>query len=118
MRPPRFKLRTVVAIVTLATLAVVGFEYSRRSARYRSIAVQELLMEKTDRASAQSARMEWERFHEAAAHGVFLGPPILDFNDIRAIEVRADLHARRRAAFVRCARYPWLPVPPDAPPPD
>ncbi len=34
-------------------------------------------------------------------------------NMSREFEARADLYARRKLAFERAARFPWLPVPPE-----
>jgi hypothetical protein len=115
MRPPRLKLRTLVILVTLATLAVGGAEYWRRAARYRALAAREATMESVDRAAAQAIRADWARMHEAARRGVFLGPPTLGYDDIKAAESSADRHGRRRQAYRRCARYPWLTSPDDDP---
>ena len=115
MRPPRLKLRTLVILVTLATLAVGGAEYWRRAARYRALAAREATMESADRAAAQAIRADWARMRQAMERGVFLGPPTLDYDDIKAAESSADRHGRRRQAYRRFARYPWLTPPADDP---
>ena len=115
MRPPRLKLQSLAIIVTLATLAVGGAEYWRRAARYRALAAREATMESTDRAAAQAIRAEWARMSQAMERGNFLGPPILDYDDIKAAESSADRHGRRRQAYRWCARYPWLTPPADDP---
>src|SRR4051794_34680751 len=115
MRPPRLKLRTLVILVTLATLAVGGAEYWRRAARFRALAAREATMESADRAAAQAVRADWARMRQAMERGVFLGPPTLDYDDIKASESSADRHGRRRQAYRRCARYPWFAPPADDP---
>ena len=115
MRPPRLKLQSLVIIVTLATLAMGGAEYWRRAARYRALAAREAIMESADRATAQAIRADWARMSQAMERGVFLGPPTLDYDDIKAAESSADRHGRRRQAYRRCARYPWLTPPADDP---
>jgi hypothetical protein len=115
MRPPRLKLRTLVILVTLATLAVSGAEYWRRAARYRALAAREANMESADRAAAQAIRADWARMSRAMELGNFMGPPTLDYDDIKAAESSADRHGRRRQVYRWCARYPWLTPPADDP---
>jgi hypothetical protein len=119
MRLPRFKLQTLVILVTLATLAVGGAEYWRRAARYRALAAREATMESADRAAAKAIRADladWpRRMREAMEIGSFPGPPSLGDDDIKAAESSADRHGRRRQAYRRCARYPWLTPPADDP---
>jgi hypothetical protein len=115
MRPPRLKLRTLVILVILATLAMSVAEYWRRAARYRALAAREATMESADRAAARAIRAEWAQMREAMERGSFLGPPILDYNDMKAAESSADRHGRRRQAYHRYARYPWLAPPADDP---
>ena len=75
MRPPRLKLRTLVILVILATLAMSGAEYWRRAARYRALAAREATMESADRAAARAIRADWARMREAMERGTFLGGP-------------------------------------------
>jgi hypothetical protein len=115
MRPPRLKLQSLVIIVTLATLAMGGAEYRRRAVRYRALAAREAAMESADRAAAQAIRADWARMRELWERGTFLFPPTLGADDIKAAESSADRHGRRRQAYRRCARYPWLTPPADDP---
>jgi hypothetical protein len=115
MRPPCVKLRTAVILVTLATLAVSGAEYWRRAERYRALAAREAKMENADRAAAQAIRADWARLLELARRGTFLYPPALGADDIKAAESSAARHGRRRQAYRRYARYPWLAPPADDP---
>jgi hypothetical protein len=46
------------------------------------------------------------------------GLPALMQRLIDGSERRADYHTRRRAAFLRCARYPWLSPPAEEPEPE
>ena len=115
MRPPRLKLRTLVILVTLATLAVGGAEYWRRAARFRALAAREAKMESADRTEAQAILADHARMRKGMEIGNYLGPGTFAYDSFEAAESSADRHARRRQAYRRCARYPWLTPPADDP---
>jgi hypothetical protein len=89
MRPPRFRLRTLMIVV-----AIVGivFGLARRSAVYHQQAERQLQI------------LEMEDFPS--------GP-----NDPLHFNLFIEYHVRLMDKYNRAARYPWFPVPPDPPPP-
>jgi hypothetical protein len=99
MRPPRLKLRTMLVLVALVALGMGGVEYARRFVRYRALAAQVAAREK-------ASRIEAARYRAAAA---------AESRDYRKwIELEegiAMMYGRRRAAYLRCAQYPWLSPP-------
>jgi hypothetical protein len=130
MRPPRFRLRTLlIAVAVVAT--VMGLQ--RRRADFLGRA-------------EQHGRMELHRHAQARGLGGAILPrpmfeALMDSDDLRsgcgwanyrgvrfegkerlstlgaALEQMAAHHAALRRKYERAARYPWLPVAPDPPPP-
>lgn len=73
-----------------------------------------LLPEKLKRRSAENeskVRAEWARNARPERQTPHVRKAIADS------ERRAEHHSRRRAAYLRCARYPWLSPPGDEPEP-
>ena len=88
MRLPRFRLRTLVVAVAGLAVAVAMASLSIRSAAYSQL--------------AEYHRVEAFR---SSYPGALNGP------------ARLARHLELHSKYERAARYPWLPVAPDPPPP-
>jgi hypothetical protein len=96
MRHPRFRLRTLLILVAVVAVAIGAKVMRRRRAKFRSIAETCIWAEELSRGLASSApdKAAEDRYGRLSAHWAAQG--------------RKCEHA---------ARYPWLPVAPDPPPP-
>ena len=111
MRPPRFRLRTLLVAVAVVALALgAGMILQRQSILRRTAAYHER-MERVQAAKVRGI----ENLARAAT------TPEL------AAETRADAmvearigahHARLKQKYRRMSTRPWLPVAPDPPPPE
>ena len=91
MRPPRFRLRTLLVAVAVAAV-VSGVEVMRRR-----------------RACYQG---------RASDHAFAAIPYTPGYLGDRPDQAKAAFHEAMRVKYERAARCPWLPVPPDPPAPD
>jgi hypothetical protein len=99
MRPPRFRLRSLlIAVAILATLLGVGVKLRRDAAQY-------------DRLSRRHSG-------EAGAWELRLAGRVVGPSQARAILGRAHWHDAMAEKYRRAAARPWLPVAPDPPPPE
>ena len=89
MRPPRFRLRTLMVAVVFAAVALGGFEMLRRRERFLALA-----------AYHASRAVSLTRYYS------FFFPRKLPW------------HLDMQRKYERAATRPWLPIAPDPPPPD
>jgi hypothetical protein len=94
MKPPRFRLRTLMLGIVLVAVALWVGLLARRSAAYRAISV----------------KHAWE----AASLVDCVGYP----EPGGIVRRRADHHARLRDKYLRASRRPWLILDDDPPIPD
>jgi hypothetical protein len=94
MKPPRFRLRTLMRGVVLVAIALWVGLLARRSATHRAISVQHAL---------EAASLE-DCVGYAEPGGI--------------VRTRADHHARLRDKYLRASRRPWLNLDDDPPIPD
>jgi hypothetical protein len=119
MRPPRFRLRTLlVAVAVAAVMLGVIVPMVRLRARY------------SERAAGHGGSAQFYLEHARAAdqgHGGCMKIGARgSIQEIKAAYRRvapkyrriADYHSLMARKYERASRYPWLPVPPDPPPPD
>jgi hypothetical protein len=140
MRPPRFRLRTLLIAVAVAGMACGAEGMRRRRARALDLRYSHAARERSCRYlerqhAATAAHNEAEaRKHRvaAAAHGD--GTPQEGFQTGFAVAMEAAAregrsserryresaryHGELARKYGRLARSPWLPVAPDLPPPD
>jgi hypothetical protein len=95
MRPPRFRVRTLMVAVAVAALVLGGLELRGRKARFR----------------AQAA------YHSRRWSGLSLVKPTPPART-RSRERHAVYHDEMRRKYDWAARSPWLPVAPDPPGPE
>ncbi len=106
MRPPRFRLRTMMILVAVLALSLSAAVLWLRREQYRRLAEVYSLTEKVLRVDS----------HMARGTAAF---PLLDLSDSMDRNARqADYYARLRRKYERAATRPWLPVAPDPPPPE
>jgi hypothetical protein len=110
MRLPRFRIRTLmIAVAVVATMSWVAVRLRQRSERFY-----------WESLSMEGRRIEWAA-----------GAELYEYDCNRAADplpddVRGAIRHRRRANYYLAlqrkyrdaARRPWLPVPPDPPPPE
>ena len=106
MRPPRFRLRTLLIVVALVALALVPATLARRRQRFEALA----------------------HHHREAAGGPFAVSLISPAGRAHLYELafragllspeRRQWHRDLTVKYERAARYPWLLVAPDPPPPE
>lgn len=95
MRPPGFRLRTLLVLVILSGLGLGGYTLRRRSDLYRR----------------RAAEMEWIEYEFASIR-------IGSSKSVAAnVEQAREYWAALKRKYRRAARYPWLPVAPDPPEP-
>ena len=104
---PRLRVRTLMVAVAVAAGACGFIELGRRRAVYRARAKHSAGTEALIRGGAWGYRLVSDRF--GREHRV------IDRADLRAL---ATYHAVMKRKYERAARYPWLPVAPDPPPPE
>ena len=92
MRPPRFRLRTLMIAVAVAGLVFGGSRMRQRQERFEQLAADH---------AAESRRY---RLPFARVGGPYLSP-------------MADWHWKMAEKYRRATRYPFLPVEPDPPSP-
>jgi hypothetical protein len=102
MRPPRFRLRTLLIAVAVVSVALGGELMRRRRISHREQAASHSDAEELSRAYADDARGQ---------------PGPIAPQRVAWGEVLAAYHAAMSRKYERAARYPWLPVAPDPPPP-
>jgi len=99
MRPPRFRLRTLmVAVAVVAVMSGVGVRLGNRSLRFRNLA---------DHHGLEETRH--------VGRGYLPGPETVH---IEVSTPKSEHHARLREKYRRAAARPWLPVPLDPPEPE
>lgn len=96
---PRFRLRTLIIAVAVVAVLLGGFALYRRSVGFAALAEAHDVM----------ARNSWTR-------GSFMGPGGA-IGHVEYPTPLTDHHTRLRDKYRRAASRPWLPVPPDPPPP-
>jgi hypothetical protein len=114
MKPPRIRLRSLMIIIAISAIATWGYTLWRRSAEYASKAEQcevEVFMYKEN-----LDRIDYEE--EAPFHN----RKRTSFSEEETIKRNQYEHLLRYAErlgrkYRRAARFPWLPVEPDPPPP-
>ena len=105
MRPPRFRLRSMMILVAVLALSLSAAVLWRRREHYRRLAEAYALTEMVLRVDSNMAR-------GSAAF------PLLDLSESMDRNARqADYYARLRRKYERAARRPWLPVEADPPEP-
>lgn len=111
MRPPRFRLRTLLIAVAVVSAAAGMMALRRRSGRLAEVAA--------------TYRAAWQQHRDARDRGI----PIFVMDDAgvpaptrRLTDREADrwieYYDARASRYERAARYPWLPVEPGPPPPE
>ena len=105
MRPPRFRLRTLLILVALSAVPLALIQVRRRREHYRVQA---------------ELHGSLEQFFRAGIAGMGATIGGRTSSQLRSIREprRVAYHAALRAKYERAAARPWLPVPPDPPPPD
>jgi hypothetical protein len=100
MRPPRFRIRTLMIAVAVVAISLCVEVVRRRQEKYRCLALRHEILE------------------ELLKHGHHYGEgyPSSDYLEVR--RRLAKYHAQMKTKYVQAARYPWLSVPPDPPPPE
>jgi hypothetical protein len=108
MRPPRFRLRTMIAVVAIAAALIATGSIARRGATYRA------------RAAYHAAELRRCRGNEAVQLAGALADPArrreLEFNAGRYRRLAA-WHAAMAEKYRRAAGWPWEAIPPDRPMP-
>jgi len=107
MRLPRMTTRRWMIAVAVVGLVLTGLDLERRRSRYRGLAAHY----RTLVAGVQEIE------GGPLAGKMFRNPPGKSY---AVVESRDLVQFRRTMAakYERAARYPWLPVPPDPPPPE
>src|SRR4051794_29234234 len=103
MRPPRFRLRTLLILVAVAAVGLWAERMWRRSASMRQKAALWAKIEAEDREMADRLQSRWV---DSLAWVV---------DNIEALREEAERAGRLRAKYERAAMRPWLPVEPDPP---
>src|SRR4051794_41783878 len=102
---PRVRLRTLMIVVAIAALLFGGvLEAGRRRARFRQLE-RHYMWEQMDAGFATLLMESFER------------DPSVGPRKLAAARRLEAYYGRLRAKYERATRYPWLPVPPDPPPP-
>jgi hypothetical protein len=142
MRRPRFRIRTLLLLVTLFAVLLAGVALKRRHAHFLRLALDHSAHEREARElskiaseTVKSERVLVQSQQTALRDGTLtpqgiarIGGPCLDEADIARREAEwnrelagyaaeAEWHARLRRKYERAARSPWLPLAPDPPPP-
>jgi hypothetical protein len=111
MRPPRFRLRTLMIAVVVVAILTAGAALMRRSAAFRRLA-----------AHHETRMASWMSIHAENANWA-----IDTANPARASQARwaveeawraIEYHGSMRDKYERAARFPWLAVEPDPPEPE
>ncbi len=98
MKPPRFRLRTLMLGVVLLAVALGVGQLARRSAAYRAISVQHAL--------------------EASSLETAVGYTHPELDPDGVVPRRVEWHAQLRDKYLRASRRPWLILDDDPPIPD
>src|SRR5262245_21410608 len=102
MRLPQFTTRRLMVLVAVVAVSLCGARLWSRSVEYERRAAKH--------AAAAARLLAWQIFPEEDDQGM------------RQMGEHAwrlgRYHATLKQTYERAARYPWLPVPPDPPPPD
>jgi len=114
MRIPRFRIRTLVIAV-----AVVGVGFAllvrRRDFQQRCWYESALAWDASSRAT--NRYMEVGAFRTNKANERIIDPALERDEQAQQFRRLVDFHDRLAGKYEHAARYPWLPVPPDPPPP-
>jgi hypothetical protein len=108
MRPPRFRLRTLLVAVAVAALSLSGLHLQRLSRAYQRRADQ-YSNEGFRWCEYGSAELEAQQRMSPQQFEAYIG---------RRFQEILRWRARMEAKYRRAARYPWLPVAPDPPLPE
>lgn len=104
MRAPRFRLRTLMLAVAIVAVALAADVCYRRHAAFGLRAEQCRRGASAAYMSEQAARLRNRFDHDPRTTAAFFQ--------------RAEYYEALGAKYQRAARYPWLPVAPDPPPPE
>ena len=96
----RISIGMLMALVAIAALMMAGAVLVKRSSEFRALAEEQADSEMASLAYSDDAR---------GARG--------DAQRVARGEQMAAYHRELRIKYERAARYPWLPVEPDPPPP-
>jgi hypothetical protein len=111
MRPPRLRLRTLLIAVAVAGMVLGEGLMIQRRARLRATSARHAAQEQMWTTLAAAAGQRPSRRVDWSYRGVRRQ------TDQGRCRAAADYHARLARKYDRAARYPWLPVAPDPPPP-
>ena len=114
MRPPRFRLRTLLVAVAVVG---AGLWSGRLIGSRRGYAQRAQGHGSTERSYLDRAERE-ERFARDLRALGYRGEFGRDFPDLDRYRCRATYHDALRRKYERAAARPWLPVAPDPPEPD
>jgi hypothetical protein len=121
VRMPRFRIRTMMAVVLGVALLFWGGTEGRRLYRlsryYSQRAAEDRQQEAAHLDTLHLLEADGFRAEEDGTYSEKLAQSLVIGFYERCVK-RIPYHARQRQKYERAARYPWLPVEPDPPMPE
>lgn len=119
MRLPRFRLRLLMVAVAVAGIAMSGVSMYRRSVAYRTRAKQYALWTKLHAVNISNFEYDRNINNINIRINASIAVPDREYEQLIGSYRRKLAHSTAlRAKYERAARYPFLPVAPDPPPPE